>query len=71
LADRRRLTGEGGAGEEIWTKGNPWVAVGWKEAHHSDVSMTVVLGQLGNDDVGPVVRSRCSGNWSMSSGLLG
>jgi hypothetical protein len=31
---RRRLTGQGGAGEELRTKRNPWVAVGWKGAHH-------------------------------------
>jgi hypothetical protein len=68
---RRRLTEEGGAGEEAWTKRNPWVAVGWKEADHSSVSTTVVLGRWGNGGAGPVAGSRCSGNWSTSSGVLG
>jgi hypothetical protein len=68
--DQQRLTGEGGVGEEAWTKGNPWVAVGWMEAHHSGVSTAVVFGRRGNDGAGPVAGSRCSGNWSMSSGVL-
>jgi hypothetical protein len=70
-AGQRRRTREGGAGEEAWTKGNPWVAIGWKEAHHSGVSTVVVLGRRGNDDAGPVVGSKCSGNWSTSSGCSG
>jgi hypothetical protein len=68
---RRWLTGEGGAGEEAWTTGNSWVAVGWKEAHHSGVSTVVVLGRWGNDGAGPVAGLRCSGNWSTSSMVLG
>jgi hypothetical protein len=34
----RRLTGERGAEEELRTKGNPWVPVGWKRAHHSGLA---------------------------------
>jgi hypothetical protein len=30
--------------EEAWTKGNSWVVVGWMKAHHSGISMAVVLG---------------------------
>jgi hypothetical protein len=71
LAGRRRLTREGDAREEVWTMGNPWVAVGWTEAHHSGISMAVVLGQRGDNGAGPVAGSRCSGNWSASSGVLG
>jgi hypothetical protein len=44
-AGQRRLTGEGGDGEEAWTKGNPRVVVGWMEAHYSGVSTVVVLGR--------------------------
>jgi hypothetical protein len=47
------------------------VAIGWKEAHQSGVSTTVVLGRRGNDDAEPVVGSKCSGNWSTSSGCSG
>jgi hypothetical protein len=53
-ADRWWLTGEGGAGEEAYTKGKSWVAVGWMEAHHSGVSTAVVLDWRGNDGAGLV-----------------
>jgi hypothetical protein len=29
----------GGAGEELWTTGNPWVALGWKGTHHSGLAV--------------------------------
>jgi hypothetical protein len=38
-ASRWRLTGEGGAEEELWTKGNVWVPVGWMGAHHSGLAV--------------------------------
>jgi hypothetical protein len=69
-AGRRRLIGEGGAREEAWNKGKPWVVVGWTEAHHNGISTVVVLSGRGNDDAGPVAGSRCSGNWSTSSWVL-
>jgi hypothetical protein len=39
LVDRRWLTGQGGAGEELLTKGNPWVAVGRKGTHHRGLAV--------------------------------
>jgi hypothetical protein len=38
-AGRRRLAGQGDVGEELWTKGNPWVAVGKKGAHHRGLAV--------------------------------
>jgi hypothetical protein len=37
-ADRRRLTREGGVGEELWNTGNQWVVVGCKGSHHSGLA---------------------------------
>jgi hypothetical protein len=68
---QRWLTGEGGSGEEAWTKGNPWVAVGWMEAHHSGVSTAVVPGRWGNDGAGLEAGSRCSGTGRRVAGCSG
>jgi hypothetical protein len=54
LVSGRRAAGQGGARVDAWTKGNPWVVVGWKGAHFKSVSTTVGGRSVGNDDAGLV-----------------
>jgi hypothetical protein len=50
LTGRWQLAGEGGAGDELWTTGNPWVVVGWKGAHHSGLAAVRKMMSLDGGD---------------------